>query len=154
MYPCELQEHPVRPILSIRFRSPVQDLPTHFGRVWGSLMEYLGTLGEYPTGAPFAVYYNMDMQDLDIEAGFPVARPLPGRGEIQPSEIPGGMFAVCHYTGPYDQVGPAYEELTQFVQQQGYIPSGVAYEWYLNDPAAVPPQELQTDVVFPVSRAG
>ncbi|MCZ7539654.1 MAG: GyrI-like domain-containing protein [Anaerolineae bacterium] len=152
MYPCELQEQPARPTLSIRFRSPVQDLSTHFGRIWGSLIEYLGTLGEHPTGAPFAAYYNMDMQDLDIEAGFPVARPLPGKGEIQATEIPGGMFAICHYTGPYNQVGPAYGELTQFVQQQGYAPSGAAYEWYLNDPSAVPPQELKTDVAFPVTR--
>ncbi len=154
MYPCELQEQATKHTLSIRFRSPVQDLPIHFGRVWGSLIEYLGTLGEHPTGAPFAAYHNMDMQDLDIEAGFPVARPLPGKGDIQAAEIPGGMFAVCHYTGPYNQVGPAYQELTQFVQQQGYAPSGAAYEWYLNDPSAVPPQDLKTDIAFPVMRSG
>jgi effector-binding domain-containing protein len=153
MYPCELKERSVQHTLSIRFRSPVQDLPVHLGRIYGSIMHYLETLGEEDTGAAFAAYYNMDMQDLDVEAGFPVARPLPGKGDIQAAEIPGGMFAICHYTGPYDQVGPAYEQLMRFVRERGYTAGGVAYEWYFDGPD-VPPQDTRTDIVFPVTRSG
>jgi effector-binding domain-containing protein len=36
------------------------------------------------------------------------------------------------------------------VADQGYTPSGVAYEYYLNDPNQTPPEELKTRVVFPV----
>ncbi len=154
MYPCELQEQAARHALSIRFRSAVQDLPAHFERVYGSIMQYLGALGEEHTGAAFAAYYNMDMQSLDVEAGFPVARPLPGKGDIRATEIPAGMFAVCHYTGPYDQVGPAYEQLMQFIKEKGYTVSGAAYEWYLNGPCDVSPQDLKTDIVLPVMRIG
>jgi effector-binding domain-containing protein len=112
-------------------------------------MEHLEALGEYPTGEPFAAYFNMDMQDLDIEAGFPVAKPLPGKGEIQPGEIPGGMAAICHYTGPYSGVAPAYEQLSQFLTDEGFTPIGPAYEWYLSEPD-VPPQDIKTDIAFPV----
>jgi effector-binding domain-containing protein len=153
MYPCEIKEQPARHTLSIRFRSPVQDLPKHFGRVYGAILEYLGALGEPHTGAAFAAYYNLDMQNLDIEAGFPVSKPLAGKGEIRSGEIPGGMVAICHYTGPYDGVGPACEELTEFIQERGYAISGVCYEWYLNGPD-VPPQELKTDIIFPVTAVG
>ncbi len=153
MYPCELKEQAAQHALSIRFRSPVQDLGVHFGRIYGGIMQYLAILGEQPTGAPFAAYYNMDMQDLDIEAGFPVARPLPGKGDIQATEIPGGMVAVCHYTGPYDQVGPAYEQLSQFIRERGYAAAGAAYEWYFDGPE-VPPQDTRTDIVFPLKRSG
>ena len=151
MYPCELQEHAPRHTVSIRFRSPEQELPVRFGRVWSSIGEYLGALGEPPVGPPFAIYYNMDMQDLDIEAGVPLARPLPGKGDIQAGHIPGGVFAICHYTGPYDQVGPAYEQLVQFVRERGYAVAGAAYEWYFDGPD-VPPQDSRTDIVFPVTR--
>ena len=75
-YPCELQEQPTRPTLSIRFKAPVQELPQHFGRIYGPIGQYLGQLGEQHAGAPFAIYYNMDMQNLYIEAGFPVHKPL------------------------------------------------------------------------------
>jgi effector-binding domain-containing protein len=113
-------------------------------------MQYLEELGESHTGNAFAAYHNMDMQNMDVEAGFPVSRALPGRGDIQPGKIPGGWFAVCHYTGPYDQLGPAYEFLTQYSADRGYHPGSVAYEWYLTGPD-VPPQEMKTDIVFPVT---
>jgi effector-binding domain-containing protein len=151
MFPCEIQEQATLPTLAIRFKAPVQELPKHFERVYGAIIRYLGELNEEHTGAAFAAYYNMDMQNLDIEAGFPVSKPVPAKGEVQASEIPGGTFAVCHYTGPYNEVGPAYEALTQFAKDKGYEPSGVAHEWYLNGPD-VPPQDLKTDIAFPVTR--
>jgi len=32
----------------------------------------------------------MDMENLDVEMGFTVGRPLPGKGEIQAGEVPAG----------------------------------------------------------------
>jgi effector-binding domain-containing protein len=145
-----LLERSAQPVLSVRFRAPVQDLPQHFGRVYGAIMQYLGELGEHPTGAPFAAYYNMDMQDLDIEAGFPVGKPLPARDDVQSGEIPAGKAATCLYVGPYDQVGPAWEALSQWVTDSGYEPTGVYYELCLNDPNQQPPQEPLTQLVLPL----
>ena len=62
-------------------------------------------------------YYNMDMQDLDIEAGFPVSRGLSGKGDIQTGEIPGGKVATCLYTGPYSDIEPAYNALSQWMKE-------------------------------------
>lgn len=152
MIDCELKEQPRVHTLSVRFRAPVQDLPQHFGRIYGRVLEYLILLGEAHAGAAFAAYHNMDMQDLDVEAGFPVSRPLAAMGDIHPGEIPGGLFAIGHYTGPYDRLGPAYTALTEFIQQQGYAICGPAFEWYLNGPET-PPEDLKTDIVFPVMPA-
>jgi effector-binding domain-containing protein len=151
MFPCELQERAAQHTLSIRFRAAAQDLPAHLGRIYGSVMQHLETLGEQDTGAAYAAFHNMDMQNLDMEAGFPVSRSLPGKDDIQAGQIPAGMFAVCHYTGPYDQVGPAYEQLMQFIMERGYTVAGPAYEWYFDGPD-VPPQDSRTDIVFPVMR--
>ena len=95
-------------------------------------------------------YYNMDMQDLDIEIGFPVSRVLPDKAEVQTSEIPAGKHATCLYTGPYEGLPPAYEALTAWIQAHGYEPTGVAYEHYLNDPATTLPEALQTQIAFPL----
>ncbi len=113
-------------------------------------MQYVGAMGAQATGAPFVAYYNMDMENLDIAAGFPVDRALPGGGGITVGVLPAGDYATCMHVGPYDQVGPAYAALTEFVQQQGRTPTGVAYEFYFNSPQDTAPAQLQTLVMFPL----
>ena len=150
-YYCEVKEQPTQKTLSIRIRAAVQDLPQMFEEGYGKIVQYLGELGEEPIGPPFAAYYNMDMNDLDVELGFPVARSLPGRAEIKAGEIPGGQVATCLYTGPYDEMEPAYTTLMQWMADNGYEGTGVAYELYLNDPRETPP--AQTQIIFPLKSA-
>jgi effector-binding domain-containing protein len=147
---CETVQQPDRPVLSIRTHSSVQDLPQMLGQCFGRVAQYLGELGEQPADAPFVAYYNMDMENLDLEIGFPVARELPGKEDIQPGVIPAGKSGVCTYTGPYPEMAPAYDALTAWVEQEGCHPSGVSYEFYLNSPAEVPPDQLITRIVFPM----
>ncbi|OGO37956.1 MAG: transcriptional regulator [Chloroflexi bacterium RBG_16_57_11] len=149
-YNCELTQKEAQPVLSIRSRSVVQAMPELMGRCFGSVAKYLGELGEAPAGMPFAAFYNMDMNDLDVEIGFPVGRALPGRGEVQPSEIPGGWQATLFFTGRYDAMTPAYQALTEFVKASGHEPTGVAYEMYLNDPSGLSPEQAQTLIMFPL----
>jgi effector-binding domain-containing protein len=149
-YHCEVKEQHAQPTLVIRTRTPVQELPTVIGGAYGAIAQYLGELGEPPAGPPFTAYFNQDMQNLDVEIGFPVSRALPGRGEIHASEIPGGKVATCLYTGPYSGMEPAYNALFQWMEANGYQATGVAYEVYLSDPDETPPEELQTQIVFPV----
>ena len=149
-YKCKVKEQPTQATLAIRTRVSVQDLPQVLGKAYGAIAQYLGESGEQPAGPPFAAYYNMDMQALDVEIGFPVSRKLSGKGDIQAGEIPGGKVATCLYTGPYSDIEPAYNALSQWMKENGYEATGIAYEMYLNDPGQTPPQELQTQIVFPL----
>lgn len=147
-YHCEIRAQSAQPALSIRARAAVQDLPPVLGKAFAAIDAYLRQMGEKPAGPPFVAYYNMDMQDLDLEIGCPVARRLAGRGEIQPSEIPAATVATCTHVGPYTALRPAYEALTAWVNERGYEMSGVVYEMYLNDPQHTPPEALQTQIVY------
>ena len=149
-YECKVKEQPTQATLAIRTRVSVQDLPQVLGKAYGAIAQYLGELGEQPAGPPFVAYYNMDMQALDVEIGFPVSRGLSGKGDIQAGEIPGGKVVTCLYTGPYSDIGPAYNALSQWMKENGHEATGVAYEMYLNDPGQTPPQELQTQIMFPL----
>ncbi len=149
-YQCEVKNQPAQKTLSIRTRTAVQDLSQVFGKGYGAIAQYLGELGEQPIGPPFAAYYNMDMEDLDVELGFPVGRDLPGRAEIKAGEIPGGQVATCLSTGPYSEIESGYTALTRWMEEKGYEATGVSYELYLNDPNETPPAELQTQIIFPV----
>ena len=44
-YKCEILEKAPQPILSIRRRTSVQDLPQALGEVYGKIGAYLGELG-------------------------------------------------------------------------------------------------------------
>jgi effector-binding domain-containing protein len=149
-YQCELVNRTVQPSLAIRTRTAVQNLPQVLGQAYGAILQYAGRLGVQPCGAPFVAYHSMDMQDLDIEIGFPFAQELTGHGAIQAGEIPGGKAVTCMHIGPYDQVAGAYDALQKWFGASSYIPTGVAYEFYLNDPQTTPPSDLQTQVVFPL----
>jgi effector-binding domain-containing protein len=94
----------------------------------------------------------MDMQNLDIEIGFPVARKIAGKGDIRASEFPGGKLASVLHIGPYDQCVRAYDALTQWVKDRGYAATGVAYEIYFSPPET-PPQEIRAEIVFPLKAA-
>jgi len=146
-YPCEIAEQVKQPTLTVRARTSVENISLALGAAYGEIFGYLGELQVQPAGMPFTIFYNLDMQDLDIEIGVAVARPLPEKGTMHAGELPAGKIAACLYTGPYSECGPAYEELQRFIQEQGYEASGIAMEYYLNGPET-PPEELQTRIVF------
>ena len=149
-YTCNLHEQGPQPTLTIRTRASVKNLPRVMGEAYGAIAQYLGELGEQPAGPPFCAYYNTDLKDLDVEMGFAVDRELAGKGEIQAGELPVGMMASCLFTGPYVEMEPAYEALATWIEENGMQATGVAYEFYLNDPNEVPPEELKTQIVFPL----
>ena len=150
---CEMREQPAQPVLVVRTTASVREMQSAMGRAFMAVAQYLGELGEAPSGPPFAAYHNQDMEHLDVEIGFPVSRPLPGKGDIQASEIPGSQQAACTFVGPYTEIAPAYDTLQRWLQERQLEPTGVVYEFYLNDPVVTPPQELRTQIVFPLKGA-
>ena len=149
-YQFEVTEPEARPALSIRTRTSLAKLPQELGRIFGQVYQYLQEIGEKPGEAAYSGYHNMDMNDLDVEIGFLLDKPLPGRGEIQATEIPGGKQVSCMYKGPYNKMEPVYQAMTEWMATQNYVPTGIAYELYYNDPSQVPVSELLTKIVFPV----
>ncbi|PKM76904.1 MAG: AraC family transcriptional regulator [Firmicutes bacterium HGW-Firmicutes-15] len=147
-YQFEFLEKAAQLVISVRTRSSVENLPQVLGGTYGLIMNYLNEIGAEPAGAPFVGYFNMDMQDLDIEVGFPVAKPLADKGELKSSEIPAGPQVSCMHIGPYNQVESAYNAIMEWIAANGHTSTGVCYEFYLNDPANTPESELLTKIVF------
>jgi len=146
----ELSEQPTQPVLSVRTRTSVGNLPQELGQAYQAIIEYLEGIGGSPAGAPFAAYYNLDIENLDVEMGFPVAKQLPGQGEIKAGEIPAGKQLSYLHKGPYAASESAYKAMLQWIAKNGHIATGVAYEFYLNNPCEVPESELLTRIVFPL----
>ncbi|KUO70499.1 MAG: transcriptional regulator [Clostridia bacterium BRH_c25] len=149
-YKIELKEQGVQSVLSIRKIISVEKLPQEIGKAYGSIIQYLNELREQPAEAPFTAYYNLDMEHLDVEMGFPVSKQLVGKEEIKAGEIPAGKYAECTYKGPYAGMAPVYDAINQWIGEKGYAATGTAYEVYYNSPEEVPESELLTKIMLPL----
>ena len=138
-----------QPALCIRTHTPVTGLPRVIGESYAKLGAYICALGASPADVPFVAYHNMDMENLDVQMGFPMAETLPPGGDITYSPIPGGRRVFCIYRGPYADMAPVYDELAAYITQNGYEAQGTAYEYYFNGPDC-PADELLTKIVMPI----
>jgi effector-binding domain-containing protein len=132
----EIRNVKEEPALAVRTTTSVKELPNTVGRAYGAIVQYLG--------------YNMDMEHLDVEIGFPVASPLPGNGVVHASKIPAGKAAFAVHTGPYATIETTYNALTAFMTERGLVPETWMYERYLNSPEDTPPERLLTEIYFPL----
>jgi effector-binding domain-containing protein len=147
---CELVNRDVTPSVVIRTRSSVEELPQIIGPAYQRIATFLGTKNLAPAGPPYVGYHNEDMQDLDLEIGFPLTEELTGEGEFEASSIPEGKYATTLHLGPYTKFEVAYNRLTQWIDKQALQSTGSCYEIYLNDPADTPEDALQTLILFPI----
>jgi effector-binding domain-containing protein len=135
----------------IRTKTTYKDLPDTIGASYGKILEYLKELETEPAGAPFVAYFNMDMEKLEVGIGFPVSKSLPRKDDLRSMDIPRGKYASYVFTGPYSEIKKGFGILTEWVKENDLNPSKeVAYEIYLNDPGEVPPEKLETQILFPL----
>lgn len=146
----ELSEQKEQPVLYIRIRTALSSLPKVIGDAYGEIINYMTEIGERPADAPYTAYYNLNMQDLDVEMGFPVRRRLPERGEIKSGAIPGGKVVSCMYKGSYTKMEEPYNKIFKWIEENGYEQRGIYYEYYYNSPNEVPESELLTKIVIPL----
>jgi effector-binding domain-containing protein len=146
----KLLDFPEQPTLIMRATIPVEKMPEFFGKAFGGVMNYLSELGLMPAGMPFGTYFNMNMSAMEVEAGFPVRTKIDGKNEIISGVIPAGTFISTIFEGSYNDLKIAYDALAEYAQQNGLEPTGISYEYYLNDPSGDPSIIPLTEIRFPI----
>ncbi|MFW5800052.1 MAG: GyrI-like domain-containing protein [Spirochaetota bacterium] len=146
----EIKEVKEQNSLSIRLNTPVQELTTVFGEGYKEIGDYMESLGIYPIGPPFAIYYNEDMSNLDIEFGFPVAEKKPDKGRIKAGLLPGGKAISTVHIGSYESIEDTYNKIGEWAKDNNYETESYCYEFYLTDPATTSPDKLKTEIRFPL----
>jgi effector-binding domain-containing protein len=147
-YTFEVVETQAQPVLSVKKVTSVANLPQELGKAYGAILAYLKEKGKQALGPAFTAYFNMDMEKLEVEMGFPVAEEIAGSGDIIASHIPAGKKATAMHKGPYKEMAATYEALTKWIGENGHVPAGVVYEYYYNSPMEVPESELLTKIEF------
>ncbi len=148
----EIRDLLARPALTVRTTTSFGNLPNTVGEAYGAIMMCLQKKGKAPAGNPFVIYYNTDMENLDVEIGFPVEAGVQGEGNVCISQMPGGRAATAMHAGSYETLANTYEALTAFVKDKGLEPETWMWETYLNSPQDTPPDQLRTEIVFPLKK--
>ena len=87
---------------------------------------WLDSRGVPADGPPFCRYNVIDMdRQLEVEAGFPVAAPLPGDDQVLAAALPAGRYATLWPTGHPDGLVGATRALLDWAVGQG-LTSGSA----------------------------
>jgi effector-binding domain-containing protein len=148
----ELKKVEAKPVLSVRLETTIDELPSLINESYRRIAEYLAELGEAPADAPFAAYYRLDTQSIDIELGVRVSKNLPGKDDIKSGETVPGDAVIYIHEGPYTDLKPVYQELFDWIEENGCKPKGLYYEYYFNSPGDVAEKNLSTRIVIPVEK--
>ena len=147
-YIIQIVETEKQPVLSVRTTTSLGNMQETVGKAYRAIVDHIIQNGEEPVGPAFIAYYNMDMENLDVEIGFPVTKEMEGKGDITLKFIPAGKKATGFHKGSYGEIAPVYDKVTKYINEKGYEPTGVVYEYYYNSPEAIPESELLTKVEF------
>lgn len=141
------------PTATVRVMTTMNSIPDDLGRIYHQVFRYLAGTDIRPTGAPFAWYHRMSEDEIDMEAGVPVDKPIDGDDQVKPSSLPGGSVAVVWYSGPYgDEMAPAYEAIEQWISNNGFESVDGPWEVYWTDPAETSPEDYRTEIVWPIRK--
>ena len=149
-FQCELISMPSHPTVCLRTVASVDQLPQILGEAYNVLISYLTELNVIPDAAPYVVYFNQDLQNLEIETGFQIPDTVPDKGKIKCGEVPTSEYLQTLYAGPYDKMESTYNSIMKWIMDSDANPKGTAYEFYLNDPSDTPMNELKTLIMFPL----
>ncbi len=156
-YDVTIKHAPEQHVASLSMRTSLatigDDIAGGFAVVVGALTE----AATQPTGAPFIVYHDVidEQTDGDVEICIPVPIDVDAAPrEVKFKMIPGSTVAATTHRGPYAEISPAYHTVTGWIQDHGHQMAGAPREIYLNDPQSVLPDELLTEVQFPIDDPG
>jgi flavin reductase (DIM6/NTAB) family NADH-FMN oxidoreductase RutF/effector-binding domain-containing protein len=143
---CKIVNRSPRHVLFIRCGLQGEDLGTAIGEI----AHYAGKRGILPVEGPFILRSEGLEPEAGIRVGFVFKSALQGEGRIETGRIPGGRFAECHYSGPYDKMSNALTALHSFISKSDFKGTGAVYEVYLNDPSVTLPDKLETLILMPI----
>lgn len=94
--------------------------------------------------------------ELRSRACLPIGEAVAIDAPMVETTLRGGLYARLNYTGPYADMRGAYRWLLgTWLPKSGYEPDDAPiFEAYLNDPRAVPQNQLRTDIHLPLKDMG
>jgi effector-binding domain-containing protein len=148
--PVQLVDLPATRAIAIHRQVPMADLAVFFGDAFGRLAAFAQAHGVVCSDMPFARYFKVSPEEVEVEALMPVNRPVSGEGDVIEVNLPPGRAASVRHVGPYWTLTETYADLERWMTEHHHTSSDVAREVYLSGPAGLEPEEWVTMVIQPI----
>lgn len=113
------------------------------------ILSYLDNQNILVCDGPIVCFHNMDLKQLDVEVGFPIAKSVKGNCEIQARMVTARKVVTAIDLGAYEEQDPTLEELFAWIQEHEFKTFDGIYYQYLNDTNR-PASEYLTKMMIPV----
>ena len=142
---------PAQPLLRIRKKVPMNNLPAFIGESFGALGERLNALGGTVSDIPFVSFEESEPGHLLVGVCFPLPAPLPGSESIEALVLPAEKIVCCMYLGSYEGTMAVHEEMQAWIAEQGFAKPAVGYETYYNG-QGFPEEQFLTKIAMPLRK--
>lgn len=136
---------------SIRGRVPVTGLDPWIAEAIRELFARFAQHRIQPAGSPFAMLPAPNgSEEVEVEVALPANRNVRESGRMVGRTIPACRALATMHLGPYEELTETYRMLALAMKAHGIEPSGKPREIYLANPLLTPPEELVTEVLWPI----
>ena len=104
-----------------------------------------------PVGPWLNHHLRMDPGIFDFEISVPVSTEIVPVGRVKPGRLPGGRVARTVYYGPYEGLGDAWGEFSEWIAANGHRAAPDLWECYVAGPeTSANPQDWRTELNQPL----
>lgn len=156
--PVELSVEDVGAQKVIYISGEVEHSPANVSKAlaerYGKLAAFMKENGIEPAGPPLAITTKSGPGRWAFQAAMPIDADVEVEqtDEVKLGETYGGKVVRAVHKGPYEQLRPAYQQIMAFIEKESLAENGNSWEQYVNDPAETKPEELVTNIYFPVKQ--
>jgi effector-binding domain-containing protein len=140
-----------KPAVAIRATIKANEVSKTLTTLLPEVGAYAARSGAAMTGPPFTRYYKLGGDEVEIEAGMPIAKAVAGNDRVKSAELPGGRTAIAWHVGSYHDLQKSYKRLEEWMKSQNLEPRAAPWEIYWTDPGIEPdPTKWRTQILWPV----
>lgn len=152
-YSIQVKELPSQLTFQVKKTVTMDSIGRGLGEAFAAIMEQAEAGGADFAGPPFVIYPEECVGEFPLLLCMPVTAgcPEPAEGSgVELRETQPCTAACTLHLGPYSKLGDAYGVLQTWFKANGKVPAGPPREIYLNEPDKVAPDELLTEVAWPM----
>jgi effector-binding domain-containing protein len=152
-YKIEVRRLKPQVVVAIRRRTTPDRVAETLRHIYSAIGSLLARRQIEAAGPPFTRYHVFEGQDVDVECGLLIRKPLDGEGDIYCGDLPGGLAAVTTHVGDYGGLRAAHDAVRSWIERSGKQPEVGSWEVYRTDPSTTPdPKGWKTDVFCLIHR--
>ena len=142
---------PERVILSVRDTCDPRYLSSKTGKMFRKISGFIKQKGLKVAGNPLTIYHSFSRDIFDIESAIPVCTVINETRDVKCRILPVQKAVRACYSGSYDKISIAYEEIQKYLNDKYLSVSGPGWEVY--QPGSGRESDTmpsQTDIYYPV----